>query len=176
MASTFCRRLQLFIAAVTAMAILAIVGLMPVSAAGQTPFQARSSGSFTFNASGTGLNLVGAANAIYLGKSADSGTITFLGPATCAGGFAIHDVETLTSIDDGERISFSVDGQACPTTGPSQPFGTGVYEVVASYTVTGGTGRFAGASGQGTADCFGNFDTHTFNFTMNGTISRPSGG
>jgi hypothetical protein len=38
--------------------------------------------------------------------------------------------------------------------------------------VVGGTGRFAGATGQGTIDCLGDFVNGTFDFTVTGTISR----
>jgi hypothetical protein len=92
-----------------------------------------------------------------------------VGPSTCANGFAVQDVETLTSTATGDGITFSVDSQACPTATP------GVYEIKTPYTVTGGTGRFAGATGQGTADCFGNFNNDTFHYTLQGTISQPRG-
>jgi hypothetical protein len=150
-------------------ATLVLVGLRPASAASQVPFRGQFAGSFTF-VDASHLQLAGTGTASFLGRATSSGAIAFLGPAaTCAGGFAIHDDETLTSTDDGETVTFSVDSQACPTATP------GVYEINTAYTVTGGTGRFAGATGQGTADCFGNFNNDTFHFTMQGTISRPQG-
>ena len=51
-----------------------------------------------------------------------------------------------------------------------------VYQILGPYIVSGRTGRFAVASGQGTAVCEGNFNNKTFSFTLKGTISRPSGG
>jgi hypothetical protein len=153
------------VASLAATAMLVMVGLMPAFAAGQVPFKGQFSGSFTFTDS-SDLNLVGTGNASFLGRSTSNGHIAFLStPATCTGGFAIHDDETLMSTDDGDQVSFSIDNQACPTATP------GIYEILTRYNVTGGTGRFAGASGQGTADCFGNFNNDTFNFTLTGTIS-----
>jgi hypothetical protein len=153
---------------VTATLVLAGLGLNPASAASQVPFKGTFAGSFTLPDM-YHIKLAGTGNASFLGQATSSGEIAVVGPSTCANGFAVQDVETLTSTDDGDQIVFAVNSQACPTATP------GVYEINTAYTVTGGTGRFAGATGQGTADCFGNFNNDTFNFIMQGTISRPSG-
>jgi hypothetical protein len=75
----------------------------------------------------------------------------------------------LTSTDDGEQITFTVDDYACSTATAN------VYHQLGTFVVTGGTGRFAGATGQGTFNCFGDFAHRTFSFTLSGSISRPSG-
>ncbi len=75
-------------------------------------------------------------------------------------------METLTAAD-GDQVTWTVDDEACPT---ATPF---VYEISAEYTVTGGTGRFAGATGGGTIECLGDFANGTFAFTTTGTISQP---
>jgi len=148
--------------------MLTLGAQMPASAASQLPFKGNFAGSFTF-VDPSHLALSGQGTASFLGQATSSGHIAFLGPATCDGGFAVQDSETLTSTDDGDQIIFSVNSQACPTATP------GIYEIKTPYMVTGGTGRYAGATGQGTADCFGNFNNNTFHFTMQGTISQPSG-
>jgi hypothetical protein len=147
-------------------AIIASVGLMPASAKGPAPFQAEVSGAFTY-ADATHLILVGEGTASFLDKITSSGAIAFLGPADC-GGFRFPDDETLASTAD--EIRFSLDADACPTAT------AGVYQIHGRYTVSGGSGRFAGASGKGTADGEGNFNNMTFRYTLKGTISRPTGG
>jgi hypothetical protein len=164
------------IAVFAALAMAATVGLTPALAADMVPYKAKAAGSFTFVAvnGGPGLHLVGAGNVSYLGAATSDGTIAFLGdPDSVTGCIPIHDDQTLTSVDTGETITIVVNGAACPTTGPTQPFGTGVYQILAPFTITGGTGRFAGANGGGNAVCLGNFDNGTFSFTQVGTISRP---
>jgi hypothetical protein len=141
------------------------VGLSSASAAGQVPFKAHFAGSLAYDG-GANIQLTGAGSASKLGNGTNSSAITIVGPASCAGGFAVHGAETLTAAD-GEQLTWTVDDQACPTATP------GIYEISAPYTVTGGTGRFAGATGGGTIECLGNFGNHTFDFTVTGTISQP---
>jgi hypothetical protein len=155
------------VASFAAVATLVTVGLTPAFAADQVPFNAQFSGSFT-PVDASHLQLAGTGNALRLGSGTSSGALTNTGPVAC-GGFGIHDVETLTSPGNGDQVTLSIDGQACPTATP------GVYEVAAPYVVTGGAGRFAGASGQGTIDCVGNFNNDTFSFAATGTISHPGG-
>ena len=156
------------IAFVVMAAPLGLVGLTPASAASQVPFKGHFAGSLTLPDQ-TDILLAATGTASFLGQATSSGHIVIVGPSTCANGFAVQDTETLTSTDDGDSITFSVNSQACPTSTP------GVYEIKTPYTIIGGTGRFAGATGQGTADCFGNFNNDTFRYTMQGTISQPSG-
>jgi hypothetical protein len=151
---------------------LALAGLLPAHAAPagpslQVPFLGAYAGSFTFT-DDSHLTLSGSGDSTYLGHGTSSGHIAFLGPATCAGGFKIHDDETLTGAG-GDQLAFSVDDQACPTAT------AGVYQIQANYTVTGGAGRFAGVSGKGVAICFGDFNKDTFRFAMAGTVSAPLG-
>lgn len=148
-----------------------MIGLTPVFAAADVSLKASYSGTFSFVDS-SHMNLTGAGSATYLGATTMTGAVAMVGPATCAGGFKVHDAETLTSVDDGSQITLSVDDEACPTT-PNQQFGTGVYHQLGTYIITGGTGRFAGATGSGTFSCFGDFTNDTFSTTLNGTISRP---
>ncbi len=155
------------VALLAAMALLLTVGLAPAYAAELVPLKAKAAGSFVFNADNTRLELTGAGNASFLGAVTSRGTITFTGSSTCADGFAVSDRQTLTSTDTGETITTAVVGEVCPTATP------GVYRIVGPFMVTGGTGHFAGASGAGFALCFGDFTTNTYDFTLQGNISRP---
>jgi hypothetical protein len=153
------------IASLAIVAMFVSVGSMPASAADQVPFKSHFSGSLNYDG-GANIQLTGAGNAFKLGNSTNSSAITIVGPAACTGGFAVHGVETLTAAD-GEQLTWTVDDDACPTATP------GIYEISAAFTIAGGTGRFAGATGGGTIECLGNFANGTFDFTTTGTISRP---
>jgi hypothetical protein len=76
-----------------------------------------------------------------------TGTATYLGKYTS---HLTAEVDVLTShatgvatftAANGDTLTASVDGQSTPTTIP------GVISIVETYTITGGTGRFAGATG-----------------------------
>lgn len=146
--------------------MVASVGLSPASAAEQVPFTAHYSGSLSFT-DPTHIQLTGTGIASKLGQDTNSGRVTILGLADC-GGYIIHGEETLTAAN-GDQLSWAVDDVACPTDTP------GVFRVSATYTITGGTGRFAGVTGQGTVECVGDFVNLTFDITATGTISRPLG-
>jgi hypothetical protein len=152
-----------FVVSLAIAAMLVGVGLSSASAASQVPFKAHFSGSLAFDGV-SNIQLAGTGNASHLGRSTNSSAITIVGSASC-GGFAIHGVETLTAAD-GDHLSWTVDGEACPTAT------AGVYQISAPYVVTGGTGRFAGATGGGAIVCVGDFGNGTFDFTVTGTISR----
>jgi hypothetical protein len=154
------------IASFAIVAMLVSTGLMPASAAEQVKFKGHFSGSLAFDGVSF-IQLTGAGNASKLGRSTNSSAVSIVGPAaSCPGGFAIHGEETVTGAN-GDQITWTIDDDACPTDTPN------VYRISATYTVTGGTGRFAGATGQGTIECLGDFANGTFDFTVTGTISRP---
>ena len=150
-------------------AILITAGLQPAFAANQVSFTASYSGVISPPHGPPPVDLSGAGAASYLGKSTNRGHIAVTGPSSCPNGFAVQNTEILTSSDDGDQITLTIADESCPIS-------PGVYHGVGTYLVTGGTGRFAGASGQGTFDGHGDFNQGTFSFTLNGTISRPSGG
>ena len=143
------------------------IGANSASAAGdQVPFRASYSGTAAFNsATGTAL-FTGTGIASYLGRSTNVNHITVSGPASCPGGFANINVETLTAANGDTLVLTGPHDQACPT-GPTAVHGTG------DWTVTGGTGRFAGATGHGTFDGGADFNQGTFSFQLTGTISVP---
>jgi hypothetical protein len=77
------------------------------------------------------------------------GAIAVTGPASSSvcgsrGGFGAQHADTLTG-GDGSRIFLCVVENACLE-------GISAYHCIGTYTVTGGTGRFAGATGSGGFD------------------------
>ena len=68
---------------------------------------------------------------------------------------------------NGDRLFAEGTGQATETGTP------GVFSIVENYTITGGTGRFAGASGNLTLDRVVNIATGVTSGTISGTIVLP---
>ena len=145
------------------------IGANSASAAGhQVPFQASYSGTAAFTSATTAL-FTGTGIASHLGRSTNVNHITVTGPATsCSGGFANVNRETLTAANGDKLELTGLHDVGCPTR-PGVVHGTG------DWTVTGGTGRFAGATGQGTFVGGADFNKGTFSFQLTGTISAPGG-
>jgi hypothetical protein len=148
------------------------VGANSASAAAghQVPFRASYSGMAAFTSDTTAV-FNGTGIASHLGLSTNRNNITVLGPDTsCPGGFANQNVETLTAANGDTLELMGPHDVGCPTpTDPNVVHGTG------DWTVTGGTGRFAGATGQGIFVGGADFTKHTFSFQLTGTISVPGG-
>jgi hypothetical protein len=51
----------------------------------------------------------------------------------------------------------------------------GLYHGTGTWTVTGGTGRFSGATGQGTLDGTSDVNQGKFSIRLTGVISAPNG-
>ena len=68
---------------------------------------------------------------------------------------------------DGSSLSADGVGQGTPTENPD------FVSIVENYTITGGTGRFAGASGSFTVERMIQRSTGISSGTMNGTIALP---
>ena len=143
------------------------IGVNSASAADtQVPFHASYSGTAAFTSATTAL-FTGTGIASHLGRSTNVNHITVTGPATsCPGGFANINVEMLTAANGDTLVLTGPHDQGCPTR-PGVVHGTG------DWTVTGGTGRFAGATGQGTFVGGADFNRGTFSFQLTGTISAP---
>jgi hypothetical protein len=85
----------------------------------------------------------------------------------CPNGFRSINRETFTA-PNGDTLSLQSEDTACPVGPPGQFHGSGI------WTVTGGTGRFAGATGGGPYHGDADFAAETFAFTFTGTITaRP---
>ena len=165
------RKRHMLVVMLTTIATIGI-GANSASAAAvhQVPFRASYSGTAAFNsATGTAL-FTGTGIASYLGRSTNVNNITVSGLGGCpgGGGFANKNVETLTAANGDTLMLTGPHDQGCPI-GPNAIHGTG------DWTVTGGTGRFAGATGQGTFDGGADFNQGTFSFQLTGTISAPGG-
>jgi hypothetical protein len=75
--------------------------------------------------------------------------------------------ETLTAAD-GDTLTLTSDDVACP-------IGPGVFHGSGNWVVTGGTGRFSGATGHGTLAGQSDFNRGVFAFRVTGAISAPTG-
>jgi len=162
------RKRHMLVVMLMAMAAIGIGGNSAFAAdTHRVPFQGSYSGTAAFTSATTAL-LTGTGIASYLGRSTNENHITVSGPASCPSGFANINIETLTAANGDTLVLTGDHDQACPT-GPEAVHGIG------DWTVTGGTGRFAGATGQGTFDGVADFNKGTFSFQLTGTISAPGG-
>jgi len=145
------------------------VALGPAAAARtDVPFKARLSGTAGFT-SATSVEFHGTGQATHLGRLTNAG-IAVLGPPTggCpdgAPGIAAVHTDAFTAAN-GDELVIRMVNLACPT-GPTSFHGTG------RWTVIGGTGRFADATGAGSNEGNADFSTNTFELTLRGTLSRP---
>ncbi len=152
-------------AAVLALAALAVLGLAgPAAAAEQVPFVGR------LEATVTRTPLAPPFVAVLVqggGTATQPGRFTFAFP---------HTVNTATRTAtgsyqfvaaNGDRLVATGSGQAMPTATP------GVLAVVETMTITGGTGRFAGATGAFRVERLFNMATGRTVGAFAGTISSP---
>jgi hypothetical protein len=103
----------------------------------------------------------------HIGKGTFSGFSTVSGLGTCGvSGAPFVSTATLTAAN-GDTINLTASGTVCMA-----PSGTVV--ATATYTITGGTGRFSTATGSGTTRTDSDFSSGipgTFTGTVDGTIS-----
>jgi len=171
----FSRLVALSTAGMSALAALSIA-VAPAAGADGAPkvlsFTASYSGTVTPPNGPPPVVLSGTGKASRLGNSTNKGYVAVTGPATSCPdtGFAVENDEILTSVQSGDQIMITVRDESCPIAP-----GRAVFHGSGAYVVTGGTGRFVGATGQGTFDGTGDFEQGLFSFTLNGTISAPSG-
>lgn len=153
-------------------AMLAALGIIGIAANTvhasdtQVPFVGSYSGTASFTDDPYVRLLDGTGFSTHLGLGTNHGRVVITGlDNSCSGGIANVNYETLIAAN-GDTLSLASDDVACPV-------GQGVYHGTGEWFVTGGTGRFSGASGQGTLD--GQVDWVHLVFTINltGTISAP---
>ena len=127
------------------------------------PFKATFSGAVAFT-SQTTTSFAGTGTASLMGRMVTGGHALLTGSdnTTCARGLANTHVETLTAAN-GDTLTVTSYDVACPT-GPSEYQGTG------HWVVTGGTGRFSNASGDGSLDGNSDFSAGTFTISLTGTL------
>ena len=154
-------------AAGLALAALAVMGLAGPAAAGeQVPFKGRLKGAFTVTSVSPPIVneiVTGTGNATHLGKftwvlalRVDVSTT----PALLTGTFQFKAA-------NGDTVYGTFSGTASPTPNPD------VVSFVEAMTITGGTGRFAGAAGGFTLQGLVNLVTTETTGSFTGTISSP---
>jgi hypothetical protein len=172
MAGMMTRKRPLLVLFVTMVIPLGVMGMraIPVSAASthQVPFTGSYAGTAAFT-SATTITFNGTGIATYLGSGANEGQVVVTGPdSSCPGGIANINYETLTAAN-GDVLMITSYDVACPIS-PNVLHGTG------HWVMSGGTGRFSGASGQGTIEGHADFNQGAFSFQLTGAISAPNQG
>lgn len=156
------RKLRMLVAMLIALGIIGMGANSAPAAGVQVPFSASYSGT-----AATDLTFSGTGTATHLGRIANNGYAVITGPSSsCLEGFANTNYQTLTAAN-GDSLTLTSSDEACP-------IGQGVYRGTGHYVVTGGTGRFSGATGQGTFDGRADFTQGVFTFQLTGTISAPN--
>ncbi|MDP9340711.1 MAG: hypothetical protein M3Q23_01110 [Actinomycetota bacterium] len=163
------RKLCTLAAMFTALGTIGMGANSAYAAGIQVPFRGSYSGMAVTDFSSGTVDFSGTGISTQLGLSANEGHLQVTGPdSSCAGGLANVRNETLTAAN-GDLLMLTSHDVACPI-GPLVFHGTG------HWVVTGGTGRFSGATGQGTTDGTGDFMQGVFTLQLTGTISAPNGG
>lgn len=166
------RAAQLALGTSAVVALVIGAGTQAASAATQVPFKGVYTGSFT--QTDTGFSVGGTGHSTMLGNSSNQGTVVIQSqpnPTCPTTGFVVTNDEIFTAAD-GDQLALSILDMPCPVAG--EP---GIYDGVSTYHITSGSGRFAGASGQGSFDGRGDFTNPydlTFTYTFNGTISAAN--
>ena len=151
--------------AVAAALLVVSLGSGPAGASETpTPFQLSLTGHVTPIV--LGFHVTGSGTATGLGAFTNVGDIQMTGLGSgCLGALANTHVETFTATD-GSTLSISSDDVACPS-------GIGTLHGTGWWTVTAGTGRCAGATGNGYAEGGGSILTGAFAMTLTGQVSCP---
>lgn len=154
------------IAAALAIGTLPVGAAAPAGAVGaDVPFMVTLSGTATADFPSGTVEWVGGGMATHLGQVKSVGHIQITGPdSSCSSGVANTNRETLTA-PNGDTLTFTSVDVACPLSATAS-HGTG------SWTTTGGTGRFAGVTGSGTADGEADFATGAFHATFAGRLVK----
>jgi len=150
------------------LAVLAVLRAFPAAFATHSrPLNGSFSGSFTITSTmpTTKATITATGHFEHLGMTTFEGKAAATGMSEC-GGFTATEQETFTAAN-GDQIFASATDVACPTSNPN------VIHVTASATITGGSGRFAHASGSFTTDVSAMAASPT---ATTGTISGTSTG
>lgn len=157
---------------ILAIAFLAFLAVAP-SSAWAAPAGPQTSISGTLQITDSGPN--GPERAVYsgtgksrpFGPTSMQGVITITGPATGCNGFAATHEDTLTA-SNGDQVSVRIVEESCTTDGSA-------FTCAGTFTITGGTGRFANVSGGGTWSGSLTLNPATGGGTFSTTYTWPSG-
>ena len=144
--------------------ILTAALAVPAAAQNQVPFKGAMQGNDTdigFTSTTVTVLTVGTGIGTHLGQFSFTQTVT---------------VEFTTGHDTGSAQWFAANGDCVSTTiaGSGQPTGTpGVFSITEVHTITGGTGRFAGAQGSFTVNRLASGITFLTSGSFDGTITPP---
>ncbi len=112
---------------------------------------------------------------VLTGATAGSGTAMHLGNVTGSGSDCVNPTSPFTfAFSHGKLTMVAVDGDVLHAdyAGTLRPSATPpMFTVAGQYTITGGTGRFANASGNGTVGGLENIQTGQGQLTFSGAIS-----
>jgi hypothetical protein len=152
-------RYPLFVGLVAALTLASIVSS---AVAAETPFKGTVNAVETVEVVFPTLSVTrdGTGTATYLGRFTEHVTLQVNIPTAHATGVA-----TFTAAN-GDTLTATVDGQSTPTTTP------GVVSIVEVNTITGGTGRFADATGTFTLESTLNQATGVSSGTFSGAIDH----
>jgi hypothetical protein len=150
---------RLFLALVATTALLASVAVSATAAV--TPLKGKVDAVETGTVVGPTRFLVrdGGGTATHLGKYTEHITMQINLPTRHSMGAA-----TFTAAN-GDTLTATVEGQATPAS-------PGVLSIIEVYTITGGTGRFAGATGTFTLESIANQATGVSSGTFSGAIDH----
>jgi hypothetical protein len=150
---------RLFVALVATAALLASVAVSATAA--KTPFKGKVNAVETGTIVGPTRFLVrdGGGTATHLGKYTEHITMQINLPTRHSMGAA-----TFTAAN-GDTLTATVEGQATPAS-------PGVLSIIEVYTIRGGTGRFAGATGTFTLASIANQATGVSSGTFSGAIDH----
>jgi hypothetical protein len=157
--STFSGRTKGVALLAAAAAIAAGTSASAASAGQDVPFKGSYSG--TASRSGSTVNIATTGQATYLGESSEAITATVAFSGTPCGSVAGTGTATAAN---GDELRFSTSGTICPE-------GGGLFVVSVTRAITGGTGRFADASGTLALTGMANLGAGTLSYTVEGSIS-----
>ena len=154
-------RRSLFLVVVTSTAV-SLASIAASAVAAQTPFKGTVNADETVVPSPPTASLTrdGTGTATYLGRYTEHIVMTIHLPTLSSTG-----ISTFTAAN-GDTLTATVLGQAAPTTTP------GVLSIVEDYTITGGTGRFADATGTFRLESTVNQATGVSSGTFSGTVDH----
>ncbi len=155
-----------------AIALVAVLISVPgqASAASLVPFRATIAETFTAAPCSAVPSLcvsaVGTGEATHLGKTRESASVVINLASNPAPGCTAEIRETIFNAANGDQLTLHATGQGCDTS----PTTTAAVD---SFVVTGGTGRFNGATSIGTINVTVDRASGTAVTTFNGVLSTP---